>query len=82
VGVMGFGRKLFGRKGLAEPQLQSVETGVGSGGHNFGSSPFERHFEEAERLARCPKSGVNSSLTWLTDQGFMTAISRISRRKR
>lgn len=71
MGVMGFGRKLFGRKGLVEPQLQSVETKIGSGGHNFGSSPFERHFEEAERLARgtpYPASGCSKALGYLSPE--------------
>lgn len=49
---MGFGRRTFGRKGLADPQPQSSGRIFGGREAGNGRSPFERHFEQAERLAR------------------------------
>ena len=48
---MGFGRKAFGRKGLADPQPQGLERIFGNRETPSGGSPFDRHFAEAERLA-------------------------------
>ena len=73
--LIGFGRKVFGQRGLANPQRQTQQSGgIFSGREERGgASPFDRHFDQAEHLARGtnfprPTSKCHDALEFLSPE--------------
>ena len=70
---MGFGRKVFGRKGMENTQPDALPGSLFRGGvrRNGDSAPFDRHFEQAVRLVRNPSyraSGCRPALELLSPE--------------
>ncbi|AWW75774.1 hypothetical protein CD351_15180 [Erythrobacter sp. KY5] len=78
MGFMGFGRKTFGRKGLAPLEPEKPKTGrifgnrpSRGGGGGGGGSPFERFFADARDMvsnSSYPASGCGKALDLLTPE--------------
>lgn len=70
---MGFGRKVFGRKGAGNvrPAAQAESRSFGGYGLADSNTPFDRHFEQATLLARnspYPASGCRQALDLLSPE--------------
>ncbi len=70
---MSFGRKAFGRKGIDNQPAETPKGGglFGARNRNIGHSPFDLHFEKAQRLVndlRYPYAGCSAALDTLTPE--------------
>lgn len=70
---VGFGRKVFGRKGTgsSQPAGQPGSRLFGSRGQTSGNAPFDRHFEQVMHLTKgsqYPVSGCRPALDFLSPE--------------